>query len=157
MRLLTFFIALPLLTACGADGPDPVRPTETYPPQALTHETAEVLERDGVLVEVFERGDGPVLQEGSQARVLYTGWFRNTDRVFDSNAPVGPPYPVTIGAGGVIPGWQIGLRGLTEGTKARFHIDWEKAYGKRGSPGIPPEADLVFDIELVPPPPSVNK
>lgn len=157
MRLLTLLFALPLFVACGDSGPDRVRPDETYPPQAMLEEPVEIHERDGVLVEVFERGDGPVMQEGSQVRVIYTGWIRNTDRVFDSNASTGLPIVFAIGTNKLIAGWSIGIRGLTEGSKARLHIDWEQGYGKGGRTPIPPEADLVFDVELVPPPASSDQ
>jgi FKBP-type peptidyl-prolyl cis-trans isomerase len=101
-------------------------------------------------------------QEGDTIEVRYTGMFED-GKVFDtSNIEVartagiyaeGRPYEplaLTLGAHTVIPGWEEGLIGMKVGEKKHLIIAPEKAYGARGYPPvIPPNATLVFDVELV--------
>jgi FKBP-type peptidyl-prolyl cis-trans isomerase FkpA len=101
-------------------------------------------------------------QTGDTVYVNYTG--RTLDgKVFDSSiaedAKAGglaqpgrnyEPISFALGTGRVIPGWDEGLALLNEGSKARFIIPSDLAYGERGSgPGIKPYSTLLFDIELV--------
>ena len=70
--------------------------------------------------------------------------------VFDSSYKRNQPIEFTLGQGQVIPGWDQGVALLTVGDKARFVIPSHLAYGSRGAGGvIPPNANLVFDIELM--------
>ncbi len=105
-------------------------------------------------VQVQQEGTGAVAAPGDQIAVHYTGSLWKDGAVgekFDSSLDRGEPFRFTLGAGMVIPGWDAGLRGLKVGTKARLIIPSVLGYGKRGTPGgpIPPDADLVFDVELV--------
>jgi peptidylprolyl isomerase len=90
---------------------------------------------------------------GSKCSVEYTGWVwvdGAKGEQFDSSSNAGRPYKFTLGARMVIPGWDLGLEGLKEGTKANLIIPPTLAYGKRGSgPKIPPDATLIFEVELV--------
>jgi peptidylprolyl isomerase len=68
----------------------------------------------------------------------------------------GQPIRFIQGMGRVIPGWDQGFEGMKIGGKRRIFIPWQLAYGARGrptndpkNPGIPPKADLIFDVELV--------
>jgi peptidylprolyl isomerase len=68
----------------------------------------------------------------------------------------GQPIAFPAGMGRVIPGWDKGFEGMKVGGKRRLFIPYQLAYGERGrpgpdatQPGIPPKADLIFDIELV--------
>ena len=152
MRLSLFALALSLvLAACGSDR---FRPDETYPTRAVIEEPIQVLEKEGVVVEVFEVGNGAVIQTGSQVRVIYTGWLRNTANQFDSNdTPGSKGFKVVVDKSAVINGWHIGLKDLTQGTRARFHIQSDQAWGKQGQgPIIPKNADVVFDIHVLEPP-----
>lgn len=71
-------------------------------------------------------------------------------KVFDSSVQRGEPLEFTLGIGQVIEGWDEGLLLLNEGDKARLIIPSDLAYGSRGAGGvIPPNAVLIFDVELV--------
>jgi FKBP-type peptidyl-prolyl cis-trans isomerase len=70
--------------------------------------------------------------------------------VFDSSYKRNEPIEFTLGIGQVIPGWDEGVALLHVGEKARFVIPSTLAYGSRGAGGvIPPNANLIFDVELV--------
>ena len=82
-------------------------------------------------------------------RVHYTGTLEDGTE-FDSSIPRGEPIEFPLGAGAVIPGWDIAFGELQEGTKAILTIPSELAYGAQGSPPvIPPNATLIFEVELV--------
>ena len=61
----------------------------------------------------------------------------------------GKPFPVKLGVGEVIKGWDIGLVGIQVGGERRLHIPSNLAYGSKGVPGIPPNSDLVFDVKCL--------
>ena len=70
--------------------------------------------------------------------------------IFDSSYKRNQPLRFNVGIGQVIEGWDKGILLLKEGDKARFVIPSELAYGSRGAGGvIPPNAPLIFDVELV--------
>jgi FKBP-type peptidyl-prolyl cis-trans isomerase len=82
----------------------------------------------------------------------YTGRLED-GTIFDSN--VLPefghvePFTFTLGAGQVIAGWDEGLAGMKIGEKKTLTIPPEKGYGANGNGSIPPNATLVFDVELL--------
>lgn len=81
--------------------------------------------------------------------VHYTGRLQDGS-VFDSSVERGEPIEFPLGAGMVIPGWEMGLQGLKVGGKRKLTIPYNLAYGAQGYPGvIPPYATLIFDVELV--------
>jgi FKBP-type peptidyl-prolyl cis-trans isomerase FkpA len=98
---------------------------------------------------------------GAEARsggisVHYTGWLQDTSkpdgrgRKFDSSVDRGTPFDFRLGAGEVIRGWDEGVAGMKVGGKRTLIIPPEMGYGARGAGGvIPPNATLVFDVELV--------
>jgi peptidyl-prolyl cis-trans isomerase A (cyclophilin A) len=70
--------------------------------------------------------------------------------VFDSSYERGNPIEFPLGQGQVIPGWDEGIQLLQIGDKARFVIPSHLAYGEKGAGGvIPPNAVLIFDVELI--------
>ena len=100
-------------------------------------------------VEVLEEGSGPEAAEGDTLQVRYTGTLLADGTEFDSNVGDGPALPVTLGAGGVIPGFEQGLEGAKQGEKRKITIPSDLGYGAQGQPPtIPPDADLVFEIEV---------
>jgi peptidylprolyl isomerase len=124
-------------------------------------------------------GTGADAEPNKLYKVLYTGYLASDGHKFDSSddhrRPVldkdgkpelgpdgkpklGDPEPLMFpqGYGRLIPGFDQGFNGMKIGGKRRLFIPWQLAYGERGRPGpdaahpgIPPKADLIFDIELV--------
>lgn len=103
----------------------------------------------GLFYRLDSVGTGPKPNKGQQVQVHYTGMLPD-GTVFDSSVQRGTPIGIAIGVGQVIEGWDEGIQMLNEGSKARFVIPAHLGYGARGAGGvIPPNATLVFDVELV--------
>jgi len=103
----------------------------------------------GLRYSILEKGKGKPAQKGKSVSVHYKGSLSD-GRVFDSSYKRNEPLEFTVGIGQVIPGWDEGLQLLREGDKARFVIPSDLAYGEQGAGGvIPPNATLVFDVELL--------
>ncbi len=94
-------------------------------------------------------GKGAAAVAGKQVKVHYTGWLTNGKK-FDSSVDRGQPLEFPLGAGSVIKGWDEGVAGMKVGGKRQLRIPPELAYGAGGAGGvIPPNATLIFDVELV--------
>jgi FKBP-type peptidyl-prolyl cis-trans isomerase len=103
-----------------------------------------------VKIEDVYVGSGPEVKKGDRIYVHYTGWLAESRTVFDSSLDRGEPFPITVGAGEVIKGWDQGVLGMKKGGKRMLHIPAALGYGEKGAPGaIPPNADLLFEVELV--------
>ena len=103
----------------------------------------------GLRYKITENGDGEKAEKGKMVSVHYKGMFAEGG-VFDSSYQRGNPIEFPVGMGRVIAGWDEGIQLLRVGDKARFVIPGNLAYGERGAGGvIPPNATLVFDVELV--------
>ena len=100
----------------------------------------------GLAHKVLEAGSG-TQHPGPRSNVVvhYTGWLTD-GTMFDSSFARGEPISFPLSA--VIPGWTEGVQLMVVGEKRRFWIPGNLAYGSRGGPGIPPNAMLVFDVEL---------
>jgi len=98
-------------------------------------------------------GSGSSAYPGSTVLVQYTGWLQNPDgsrgSKFDSSRDSGLPMTFVLGEGKVIRGWEMGLQGMKVGGKRRLIIPSALAYGTKGSSSIPPNSNLIFDVELV--------
>ncbi|HTA19973.1 MAG TPA: FKBP-type peptidyl-prolyl cis-trans isomerase [Polyangia bacterium] len=103
-----------------------------------------------MIIEEVKLGDGVVATKGKTVSVHYTGVLTNGTK-FDSSLDRGQPIVFALGTGRVIKGWDQGIEGMKVGGKRKLTIPPELAYGARGTPGgpIPPNATLVFDVELV--------
>ena len=103
----------------------------------------------GLRYKIEEKGDGPKAEKGQTVSVHYKGMLPDGS-VFDSSYTRNQPIDFKLGKGQVISGWDEGIQLLSVGDKARFVIPSHLAYGERGAGGvIPPNATLVFDVELV--------
>jgi FKBP-type peptidyl-prolyl cis-trans isomerase len=100
------------------------------------------------IVDVKE-GTGDVVQPGATITAHYTGAVAATGAVFQSSKDFGRP--IQFGLGQVIKGWTDGVPGMKVGGIRRLVIPADQAYGASPPPGsgIPANAPLVFDIELV--------
>ena len=102
----------------------------------------------GVSIEDLKVGSGAVATPGKVVSAHYTGRFPDGAK-FDSSYDSGAPIDFLLGAGKVIKGWDVGIEGMKVGGKRKLTIPPELAYGARGGGPIPPNATLVFDVELV--------
>jgi FKBP-type peptidyl-prolyl cis-trans isomerase FkpA len=134
--------------AAPANPTNPVNPA----PAAQVPQGPQVQVIDHVI------GKGAEATYGSTVLVNYTGWFykplaaRQRGRKFDSSLDAGrEPLEFQLGARQVIKGWEQGVQGMKVGGKRTLIIPSELAYGKRGAGGgsIPPDSDLIFDVELL--------
>ena len=89
-----------------------------------------------LIIEELALGEGMACKAGDHVSMHYTGWLTNGKK-FDSSVDRNDPFNFQLGVGQVIPGWDQGVDGM-------------QAYGEMGAGGIiPPNATLVFDVELL--------
>jgi FKBP-type peptidyl-prolyl cis-trans isomerase len=94
-------------------------------------------------------GTGEVAVAGKTVSVHYTGWLENGKK-FDSSVDRGQPFSFPLGGGRVIKGWDEGVQGMKMGGKRKLTIPSNLGYGPQGAGGvIPPNAILIFDVELL--------
>lgn len=104
----------------------------------------------GLLAEDVVVGKGAEAKTGKLVKVHYTGWLKDGGKKFDSSVDRGQPFEFPLGTGMVIKGWEEGVAGMKVGGKRKLTIPPEKGYGAQGAGGaIPPNATLLFDIELL--------
>mmetsp|Transcript_124357 Transcript_124357/g.264978 ORF Transcript_124357/g.264978 Transcript_124357/m.264978 type:complete len:171 (-) Transcript_124357:127-639(-) len=109
----------------------------------------------GVEMESLAPGSGKTFpQAGNRLEVHYTGTLASNGAKFDSSRDKGKPFTFVIGAEPrqVIRGWDEGLLQMSIGERATLRITSDFAYGEQGygdGSKIPPNADLVFDVELL--------
>jgi peptidylprolyl isomerase len=109
----------------------------------------------GLLYRDIKVGDGPEVKAGATVVVDYIGWLRSDGKMFDSSWKEGRgsfTRSLVPGApNGVIPGWQQGMVGMKVGGIRKLVIPPELAYAAGGTPdgAIPPNATLVFEVELL--------
>lgn len=149
-KAIVFALAAALAAACAAPEPKPPQPVAAPAKPACVPPPAELQVTD------TRPGTGDTARLRSAVLVHYTGWVYDgcaADRkgeMFDSSSTRGMPISFMVGAGRVIKGWDEGLVGLREGGKRVLVIPPGKAYGARSpTPKIPPNATLVFEVELL--------
>ncbi len=123
---------------------------EDYTPALPTAKGESKTTKRGVKYETLKEGTGPELKFGQTGQFLYEGKLED-GTVFDGNRANGKPAGFLIGPGprGVIEGWQEGLPGMKVGETRKLIIPPVLGYGANGSGKIPPDATLIFEVELV--------
>jgi len=103
----------------------------------------------GLRYQMIQKGNGKKAENGKTVSVHYSGSLPN-GKVFDSSYTRKKPIEFPLGRGNVIEGWDEGIALLQVGDKARFVIPSYLGYGAQGAGGvIPPNATLIFDVELM--------
>jgi FKBP-type peptidyl-prolyl cis-trans isomerase FkpA len=147
--------AVLILALCGTSvlataAEPPATPPAATPPPAPATEPA-------LLVTDLVQGVGDEALPGMVVIIHYTGWLYDANakdhrgREFDSSRTRGRPFSFPLGAGRVIRGWDQGIPGMKVGGTRRLVIPPELAYGERGAGNgvIPPDATLLFEVELL--------
>jgi FKBP-type peptidyl-prolyl cis-trans isomerase len=146
-RLLVSMLAI-AATACGNGGgaTSPAAEPSTMGQSTIT----ELVKTDAVA------GSGAEATTGQQVTVHYTGWLYQESAAdkkgskFDSSRDRNEPFSFRLGASEVIRGWDEGVAGMRIGGQRTLTIPPAMGYGARGAGGvIPPDATLVFDVELL--------
>ena len=97
-------------------------------------------------------GKGAEAANGKNVTVNYTGWLDQDGKKgkkFDSSLDRKQPFSFKLGEGQVIKGWDEGVAGMKIGGKRTLEIPPALGYGSRGIGPIPPDAKLIFDVELL--------
>ena len=109
----------------------------------------EKISDSGLKYEDLAVGDGPAAASGQRVKVHYTGWLTNGSK-FDSSKDRNDPFVFKLGARQVIGGWDEGVQGMQVGGSRKLTIPAHLGYGAQGAGGvIPPNATLVFEVELI--------
>ncbi len=109
---------------------------------------AEVTTPSGLKYTDLVVGTGPSPRPGQTAVVHYTGTLTD-GTVFDSSRDKGQPYSFPLGRGRVIKGWDEGVATMKVGGRRKLVVPPALGYGATGQGTIPPNATLVFDVELL--------
>jgi FKBP-type peptidyl-prolyl cis-trans isomerase len=149
-RMVAAFVLLlttPGLFAQTSAQPRPATVPNTKTPTKVTGEGVKTA--SGLQYWDIKVGTGEVAKDGDHVKVHYTGWL-TSGKKFDSSVDAHQPYELTLGKGEVIKGWDEGIAGMKVGGKRQLKIPPDLAYGEKGYPGvIPPNATLIFDVQLL--------
>lgn len=163
--ILTIFACAALAVAgCGSDDDDTTSDSTQAEGNAAQVEQAadtsgrtkpEVTVPDGEPPAQLEEtelieGTGKEAKSGDKVTVQYVGVGYESEEEFDSSWSRNEPFPFTLGAGEVIPGWDQGVAGMKVGGRRELVIPPELAYGEAGAPpAIGPNETLIFVVDLV--------
>lgn len=102
-----------------------------------------------LVAEDIVKGTGRAAKSGDTIVVHYTGVLFDTGEQFDASWDAGQPFNFALGQGSVIPGWDQGLEGMKVGGRRILVIPSDLAYGAQGQGSIPPDATLVFVVDML--------
>lgn len=117
------------------EAPDPDPPPADTPADALE-------------ITTLREGSGPGAEAGDTVTVHYIGKTADGE-VIDSSWVIGEPFPVELGQGMVIEGWEEGLIGAKVGERRRLVLGADMAYGDLGQGDVPPGAPLAFEVDIL--------
>ena len=120
--------------------------TDTFAAALGVNLAAMTKKGDGLYIQDLVVGTGAEAVAGRTLGMVYSGWLVNGTK-FDSNVG-GANFSFALGAGQVVAGWDQGIVGMKVGGKRRIIMGSALGYGASGSGPIPPNATLVFDVEL---------
>ena len=131
--------------------------TNSFSIEITTGDTKKMDEKiQELVIEDTKIGEGRESEKGLSISVHYTGWILDASKSdkkgdkFDSSLDRKQPFTFVLGVGQVIQGWDQGFDGMKIGGKRTILIPSEMGYGSRGAGNaIPPNADLIFEIELL--------
>ena len=109
---------------------------------------AETTTASGLVVDELTVGNGIEAGAGKYVFVHYTGWLTDGSK-FDSSRDRRQPFSFLLGRGQVIAGWDEGVAGMKVGGKRQLIIPADLGYGETGGGSIPPNATLIFEVELL--------
>lgn len=145
-RLLTLFAALSQIHSTQAEQANAANAATTAPQRIKT--------QTGLQYEDIKVGSGEVARTGYNVTVHYTGWLKTRDGStgpkFDSSRDHDEPFVFRLGAGQVIQAWDEGVAGMRVGGIRKLIVPSYLGYGVKGAPPkIPPNATLIFEVELL--------
>ncbi|GAA3771302.1 hypothetical protein GCM10022225_68120 [Plantactinospora mayteni] len=128
----------------------PSRPPADLDPRLAQRPTVEAGsgELTKLTVTPLVEGTGPAVRAGQTITVNYVGASYRTGQEFDASWNRGEPFPIQIGVGAVIPGWDQGLVGVKAGSRVRLDIPADLAYGENPTGGEPP-GPLRFVVDIL--------
>jgi peptidylprolyl isomerase len=163
--ILIAVVAVLGVTACGDDDGGSAGAVTQQEAQTKTAPAEEALKNTSTRPEIpkptgipprklvkqdIVKGKGPAAKAGSTVTVNYVGVNFSNGVEFDSSWDSGQAFPVQLGAGMVIEGWDKGLIGIRKGGRRMLTIPPEMGYGAEGyPPDIPPNETLVFVVDAV--------
>lgn len=154
-------LALSLALGLPACGDEPVHVSEAAAPHAAPAAAPkppalppQPLGRrelgDGLVVDLVRAGDGQrAARVGDRLTLHYTIRAAGSDEELDSTARSGIPFHFRLGNGEVVAAWEHGLIGARAGSHLVIEAPAALCYGAEGHGNVPPETDLVFEIDLV--------
>ena len=131
--------------------------TNSFSIEITTGDTNKMGEKiQELVIEDSKVGEGREAEKGLTISVHYTGWILDSSKTdkkgskFDSSLDRREPFTFVLGVGQVIQGWDEGFDGMKIGGARTIMIPSEMGYGARGAGNaIPPNADLIFEVELL--------
>jgi FKBP-type peptidyl-prolyl cis-trans isomerase len=155
-------IVIPAFLAYGSQGMGPVPPNSSIrvlvelvsTKQAIVAKMWEVdstlfkTTKSGLKYAIIKEGEGELVTKEKQTTVHYTGFLLDGTR-FDSSVERDEPFPFIAGANQVVKGLDEGVQLLKKGSKARFIIPANLAWGNRDLGKIPPNSTVIFDVEVL--------
>ena len=140
----------PALTVPPLTVPTDTTPVVTFPVPPKPEVELPAVEPTDLVITDLVVGEGPEAEAGDTVLVHYVGVLSSDGTEFDNSYDRGTPFPVTLGTGGVIQGWEEGLLGVQAGGQRQLDIPADLAYGDTGSGAIIGPGDAItFVIDVL--------